>query len=87
MKPVEPTPGTKPKKKRTVSRKCPVCGSEAWRIAYGMIMPSARQTMPETEFAGCIVMDETPVYPATGKVEFGSPKWACQAPECRHRWW
>jgi hypothetical protein len=52
-----------------------------------MIMPSARNAMPKTEFAGCIVMDEMRVYPATGKVEFGLPKWACQNPECRHRWW
>jgi hypothetical protein len=52
-----------------------------------MIMSSARNAMPKTEFAGCIVMDEMRVYPATGKVEFGLPKWACQNPECRHRWW
>lgn len=76
------------KKKRTVSRKCPVCGSEAWRIAYGMIMPSAREAMPEkTEFAGCCIDMETREYPATGKTEIGTPKWACQNPECRHRWW
>lgn len=25
--------------------------------------------------------------PATGKHEVGTPKWACQNPECRHRWW
>lgn len=87
MTPDKPTPRTEPKKKRAVSRKCPVCGHEAWRIAYGMVMPSARQTMPKTEFAGCIVMDEMRVYPATGKVEFGLPKWACQSSECRHRWW
>ena len=86
MTPDETTPSPQPKK-RAVSRKCPVCGSEAWRIAYGMIMPSARNAMPKTEFAGCIVMDEMLVYPATGKVEFGLPKWACQNPECRHRWW
>jgi hypothetical protein len=23
----------------------------------------------------------------TGQVESGVPKWACQTPECRHRWW
>ncbi|WP_144672869.1 hypothetical protein [Arthrobacter sp. U41] len=73
--------------KRTATRGCPICGSEAWRIAYGMVMPSARQAMPNTEFAGCVVVDEMRVYPATGKVEFGTPEWACQNPECRHRWW
>ena len=73
--------------KRAATRRCPICGSEAWRIAYGMIMPLARETMPKTEFAGCILMDEMRVYPATGKIEFGLPKWACQNPECRHRWW
>lgn len=89
MTPDEPAAGPEPepKKKRTVSQKCPVCGHEAWRIAYGMVLPSARQTMPKTEFAGCVVMEEMRVYPSTGKVEFGLPKWVCQNPECRHRWW
>lgn len=89
MTPNELGPGAEPepKKKRADSRKCPVCGHEAWRIAYGMILPSARESMPKTEFAGCVVMEEMRVYPVTGKVEFGLPKWACQNPECRHRWW
>ncbi|MFF1384663.1 hypothetical protein ACFVWT_13965 [Arthrobacter sp. NPDC058288] len=88
MTPDETAPSPEPKKKRAVSRKCPVCGSEAWRIAYGMIMPSAREAMPEnTEFAGCCIDMEIREYPATGKTEMGIPKWACQNPECRHRWW
>jgi hypothetical protein len=56
-------------------------------MAYGMIMPDARETMPKTEFAGCVITDEMRVYPATGKVEVGTLEWACQNPECRHRWW
>ena len=88
MTPDETPQSPAPKKKRTVSRKCPVCGGEAWRIAYGMIMPSAREAMPEnTEFAGCCIDMEIREDPATGKTEIGIPKWACQNPECRHRWW
>ena len=86
MSPDETALSPKPKK-RAVSRKCPVCGSEAWRIAYGMIRPEDRETMPKTEFAGCCVDMEIREYPATGKTEIGIPKWACQNPECRHRWW
>ena len=52
-----------------------------------MIMPAARYEMPKTEFAGCCIDMEIRVYPATGKTESGTPKWACQNPECRHRWW
>lgn len=33
-----------------------------------------------------IVLEER-VYAATGKVEWGRPKWAYQNPDCRHRWW
>ncbi|MDQ0733112.1 hypothetical protein [Arthrobacter sp. B1I2] len=69
------------------TRKCPVCGHEAWRVMYGMIMPDTREQFPKAEFAGCGMMEELRVYPATGKVEMGVPKWACQNPECRHRWW
>lgn len=87
MTPDETPQSPEPKKKRTVSRKCPVCGHEAWRIAYGMIGPSDRQMMPKTEFAGCCIDMEIREYPATGKTEIGTPKWACQNPECRHRWW
>ncbi|MCO4236908.1 hypothetical protein NG702_05630 [Pseudarthrobacter sp. MDT3-28] len=72
---------------RTATRKCLVCGHEAWRIMYGMVMPDAREQYPKAEFAGCVMMEELRVYPATGKVETGVPKWACQNPECRHRWW
>lgn len=76
-----------PTTKRTATRKCPICGSEAWRIAYGMIMPSDRREMPKTEFAGCAIMVEERIHPTTGNVELGTAKWACQDPECRHRWW
>ena len=76
-----------PTTKRTATRKCPICGSEAWRIAYGMIMPSAWETMPKTEFAGCCIDMVVREDPATGKTEIGTHEWACQNPECRHRWW
>ena len=85
MTPDETTP--QPTTKRAATRRCPACGHEAWRIAYGMIMPSARQEMPKTEFAGCCIAVEVREYPSTGKTEVGTPKWACQNPECRHRWW
>jgi hypothetical protein len=87
MTPDETTPAPEPATKRAATRGCPVCGQEGWRIAYGMIMPPARQEMSETEFAGCVIVEEQRIYPATGKVEWGTPKWACQNPECRHRWW
>jgi hypothetical protein len=87
MSPDETAPVPSSKKKGAVTRRCPVCGNEAWRIAYGMILPSAREEMPKTEFAGCVIMQEERINPATGKVEFGIPKWVCRNPECRHRWW
>ncbi len=88
MTPDETTSGPKPKTKRAATRICPMCGSEAWRIEYGMIMPSAREAMPENiEFAGCCIDMVVREYPATGNVEYGTPKWACQNPGCRHRWW
>lgn len=77
----------KPAKKREGVRRCPVCGQEAWRIAYGMVMPEVMAEHPKTEFAGCCLTEEVRIYPATGMVESGVPKWACQNPECRHRWW
>ncbi|MFC7847104.1 hypothetical protein ACFUTU_01365 [Arthrobacter sp. NPDC057388] len=77
----------KPAKKRATVRKCPICGHESWRIAYGMMMPDAMAEYSKTEFAGCCLTTEERIYPATGKVEFGIPEWACQNPECRHRWW
>lgn len=52
-----------------------------------MMMPDAMAEFPKTEFAGCCLTVEERIYPATGKVEFGIPEWACQNPECRHRWW
>jgi len=81
--------GTTPEQttKRAATRRCPICGSEAWRIVYGMIMPWDRETMPKSEFAGCMIVLEERIYPATGKAEWGTPKWACQNPECHHRWW
>ena len=44
-------------KKRTAVRRCPVCGQEAWRIAYGMMMPDAMSEHPKTEFAGCCMTE------------------------------
>lgn len=41
---------------------------------------------PKAEFAGCVIVPEERFYPATGKVESGIAKWACQKPECCHRW-
>jgi hypothetical protein len=81
------TKEAKPAKKLESVRKCPVCGHESWRIAYGMVMPDVMAENPKTEFAGCCMDYEARVYPATGKVEMGLPKWACQNAECRHRWW
>ena len=81
------TKEVKPAKKREAVRKCPVCGHESWRIAYGMMASNAWAEHPKTEFAGCCVIVEERFYPATGKVEFGVPEWACQNPKCRHRWW
>ena len=74
-------------KRETATRKCPVCGHESWRIIYGMVMPDTVEQNPKAEFAGCVMMEELRIYPATGKVEMGVPKWACQNPECCHRWW
>lgn len=75
----------KPRRKRP--KKCPICGGDAWPIVYGMIGPDAYEESPETFFAGCCIDHQTRVYPATGKVEHGVPKWACQNELCRHRWW
>ena len=75
------------KTKRAATRKCPVCGHESWRIIYGMVMPDVMEQYPKAEFAGCVVMEEQRLYPTTGHVEWGVPKWACQDPGCRHRWW
>jgi hypothetical protein len=73
--------------KRAATRRCPVCGHEAWRIAYGVILPSTREAMPKTEFAGCVIDVAIRGNPATGREEIGTPNWVCQNPECRHRWW
>jgi hypothetical protein len=37
---------------------------------------------------GCLCCIEMEVREdqATGKRDVGTPKWACQYPECRHRW-
>lgn len=74
-------------KRATATRECPVCGYESWRIIYGMVMPDVRGQYPKAEFAGCVIVEENRVYPATGKVEWRTPNWACQNDECRHRWW
>jgi len=73
--------------RKTATRKCPVCGHEAWRIVYGEVMPSDRDRMPQTEFAGCMMVEAVRFYPRTGKEERGVPKWACQDSQCRHEWW
>ncbi|MHA7277897.1 hypothetical protein [Arthrobacter sp. HLT1-21] len=80
MKPIQ-------KAKVTRTRKCPVCGSESWRIAYGMILPDARELMPKTVFAGCCVFMDERLNLQTGERELGSPDWECQNAECRHQWW
>lgn len=64
-----------------------MCGHESWRIIYGMVMRDAVEQNPKAEFAGCVIVPEERFNPATGKVESGIAKWACQNPECRHRWW
>jgi hypothetical protein len=57
-----------------------------------MIVPPMLENMPKTEFAGCCIDMAVREDPATGQQEVGqqevgAPKWACQNPECRHRWW
>jgi hypothetical protein len=52
-----------------------------------MVMPDTVDQNPKAEFAGCVIVPEERFYLATGKVESGIAKWACQNPECRHRWW
>ena len=74
-------------KKSAETRRCPVCGHESWRIIYGMVMPDVIEQYPKAEFAGCAIVPEDRFYFATGKVESGIAKWACQNDECRHRWW
>ncbi|WP_225668482.1 hypothetical protein [Arthrobacter sp. AET 35A] len=76
---------TRPKVPQT--RECPVCGSESWRLDFGMIMPDARKTVPKTVFAGCFVFEEERFNPKTGQREFGGPQWECQSEDCRRRWW
>ena len=74
-------------KKSPDTQTCPACGSESWRIMYGMMMPDVREQYPKAVFAGCVVMEEERLYPATGIVERGVPEWACRNPMCGHRWW
>ena len=50
-------------------------------------MPSARQEMPKTEFAGCMIVEEERIYPATGKVEMGHTKMGVPEPGVPSRWW
>jgi hypothetical protein len=66
------------KTKRAATRKCPVCGHESWRIIYGMVMPDVMEQYSKAEFAGCVIVPEERIYLATGKVESGIAKWACQ---------
>jgi hypothetical protein len=73
--------------KAPATKRCPICGHESWRIIYGMVMPDTVEQNPKAEFAGCVMMHEQRIYPATGHVEWGLPMWACQSPVCRHRWW
>ncbi|WP_143019225.1 hypothetical protein [Arthrobacter sp. ov407] len=87
MTPDATTPDPSARKKRAVTRRCPMCGNEAWRIAYGMMPPSARERVPKTVFEGCMILMESRENPASGKTETGAPKWVCQNPDCRHRWW
>ncbi len=68
-------------------RLCPVCRSEAWRIAYGMIMPNEQATMPNTVFAGCCIQMRERRNPKTAEREVGTPTWQCQNPSCGHEWW
>ncbi|MDT0169777.1 hypothetical protein [Pseudarthrobacter sp. BRE9] len=74
-------------RKRSATRKCPVCGHESWRIFYGMVMPDVREQYPKAEFAGCVITLEQRIYPDTGKVEWGTLGWVCQDQGCGHRWW
>jgi hypothetical protein len=74
-------------KRATVTRRCPICGHESWRIIYGMMMPDDMVKYEKVEFAGCIIFEEQRIYPASGYVEWGTPKWACQNQGCGHRWW
>lgn len=55
-----------PKLKRAATRRCPVRGHEALRIAYGMILTSMRKSMPKSEFAGCVMEVKVRANPATG---------------------
>lgn len=64
-----------------------MCGHEACRIAYGMILPYVRKSMPKTEFAGCCIEMEPSFNASSGEVELRVPEWACQNEECRFWWW
>lgn len=60
---------------------------ESWRIVYGLVVFNDEDERLKAEHAGCCIVPETREYPTTGKVEYGTPKWACQNEDCRHRWW
>ncbi|MBG0738562.1 hypothetical protein IV500_03885 [Paeniglutamicibacter antarcticus] len=69
-------------------RKCPLCGHESWRLAYGEIMPNEQALMPpNTVFAGCCLDMVQRTNAVTGEPEMGIARWQCQNPECRHLWW
>lgn len=59
-------------------RECPVCGHEAWPIAYGMVGPDAAKEDPKTVFAGCVMVMDDDGYAA---------EWRCQSELCGHEWY
>ena len=69
------------------TRNCPVCGHEAWPIAYGMMTADAQARSTKTVFAGCCLKIESRINPQTGLPEMGTAEWGCQNPACGHQWW
>ncbi|MDQ6753999.1 MAG: hypothetical protein M3017_11425 [Actinomycetota bacterium] len=69
------------------TKNCPICGHEAWPIAYGMMFEADQQAMPKTVFAGCCLEMSMRNNPVTGGPETGIAQWECQNPDCGHRWW
>ncbi len=75
----------KPAKKRASVRECTVWGHGSWPIMHGEVMPEDRAEFPKTDFAGYCIDSQPRIYSVTGKVEIGTPKWACQSGDCQHR--
>lgn len=73
-------------RRRVQTKACPICGHEAWPLAFGMIPSNEQARMPKTEFAGCCIELVQRINPVTGEVEFAAPEWACQNRACGH-WW